>query len=254
MEFIRDLAATDVIPEILTVLLQKQDSASGLYATEETPGDDAVEHPFHFSSQVLLWHTYTKLSRLNTVLGMEFGAGNPDLNYMASALKAATMEHFMLDSDSNHPGVFAYLVSGRGESRAYHDANDIPTLFASEWGFLSTSTELRAWRKTLEFAFSVANEGGYYDGGRYKGLGSVHTPGPWPLGYFQMWRFAQLVGDHDAEVEAWEKICGSMQWDGLFSEAVDVETGAATSKSWFCWPGAMIGSGLLQNGIRQRYL
>jgi uncharacterized protein len=149
--------------------------------------------------------------------------------------------------------VFVYLTNGKGLSKSYHDANDIPTLFVEAWGFAVSPVEVEAWKNTMMFGFSTVNEGGYYGKGRFAGLGSVHTAAPWPLGYFQMWRFAQMTGNDKAEGEAWQKICGSMQWDGTFSEAVD-ETGECISKAWFCWPGAMIGSGLLQDGVRDRYL
>lgn len=37
----------------LTVMIR-----DGLYATEETSRDDAVEFPFHFSSHALLWYAH----------------------------------------------------------------------------------------------------------------------------------------------------------------------------------------------------
>jgi uncharacterized protein len=251
--FVANLVSTGVILEILTVLQQKQDHRTGLFATEETPGDDPVEYPFHFSSQVLLWHTYTSLKRLNTKLKAGLHCTGHDFDAMAEALKGATVQHFLQTTEGCDAGIFAYLTDGSGGSKLYHDANDIPTLFAAVWGFCSTPLEVAAWRRTMEFGISAANSGGYYAGGMFEGLGSVHTPGAWPLGFFQMWRFGQLLGDRHREEVAWEKICGSMQWDGLFSEAVD-QRGFVTSKAWFCWPGAMIGSGLLQDGVRQQYL
>ena len=252
--FAAGLAADRVIPEILDLIETKRDPSTGLYMTEETPGDDEVEYPFHFSSQVLLWHTLSKLSVLSkgSMLMNPLEASGP--RQRADRLKSATVRHFLARAGPENQPLFVYLTNGEGLSKAYHDANDIPTLFAEAWGFCKSEAEIEAWQNTLRFAFSSANHGGYYDEGRFSGLGSVHTPGPWPLGYFQMWRFAQVTGDCKAEREAWEKICGSMQWDGLFSEAVDAETGVCISKAWFCWPGAMIGSGLLQDGVRERYL
>jgi len=43
-----------------------------------------------------------------------------------------------------------------------------------------------------------------------------------------------------------KKIQGSMFMDGLFSEAVNAETGECTSKAWFSWPGCVISSALIK--------
>ncbi len=58
--------------------------------------------------------------------------------------------------------------------------------------------------------------------------------------------YASIVGNKNAIMGAWKRIRGAMFWDGLFSEAVDKDTGDCTSKAWFSWPGAMIGSALLR--------
>lgn len=41
---------------------------------------------------------------------------------------------------------------------------------------------------------------------------------------------------------------GSMFMDGLFSEAVNAETGECnlTSRAWFSWPGCVISSALIK--------
>jgi meiotically up-regulated gene 157 (Mug157) protein len=142
--------------------------------------------------------------------------------------------------------MFAYLTDGAGEHIFYHDANDIPTLFALDWGFLSTSSLLSAWNNTMKFGNSALNKGGYYANGAFGGLGSVHTKGPWPLGYAQEFVYASLIGDLEKQYDAWRRIKGSMFWDGLFPEAVDCNTGDCVSKAWFSWPGSMIGSALLR--------
>jgi hypothetical protein len=68
---IRDIVHTGVIQEVLAVLESRQDARTGLYATEETPGDDAVDDPFHFSSHVLLWRTFKRLHSLYARLGLQ---------------------------------------------------------------------------------------------------------------------------------------------------------------------------------------
>jgi meiotically up-regulated gene 157 (Mug157) protein len=198
----------------------------------------------------LLWHTLSRLAKLlaqmttGSVLGKR-------LELLAAAVHKATMEHFLcLEATPS----FSYLVDGAGKRTFYHDANDLPTLLAPSWGFLRTGIEEQAWHTTMRFAFSTSNKGGYYAGGDFEGLGSVHTRNPWTLGYFQQWRYAQMTGNYKAETVAWRKICGVMLWDGMFSEAVDGHSGEVTSKAWFSWPGSMIASGLLQPGNRERYL
>lgn len=250
--FVTSLTTDHVIPEILEVIGSKRDPLTGLFTTEETPGDDPVEYPFHLSSQVLLWYTFLRLSKLLKTIGVEEYISAAGLEQSSEALRSAAIQQFLVRGGPDGRPLFAYLIDGDGAWKLYHDANDIPTLLAESWGFVKSQAELEVWQNTMKFAFSAANEGGYYEG-KFGGLGSVHTRGPWPLGYFQMWKYAQMSRDRKAEREAWEKICGSMQWDGLFPEAVNVETGECTSKAWFSWPGAMIGSGLLHPGVREQY-
>jgi uncharacterized protein len=162
------------------------------------------------------------------------------------------LSHFLSVRAETNQATFAYLVDGNGQRTFYHDANDIPTLFATEWGFLASAPELDAWRNTMDFALSPSNEGGYYGVGAFGGLGSVHTRGPWPLGYFQEFVYARMTGNLSAENDAWRRICALKMWDGLFSEAVDSSTAECTSKAWFSWPGAMIGSALLRSEVKMQ--
>lgn len=74
--------------------------------------------------------------------------------------------------------MFAYLTNTSGEHVFYHDTNDIPTLFAKEWDFYKTPELEAAWARTLYFALSPANEGGFYSNRPFGGLGSVYTRGP----------------------------------------------------------------------------
>lgn len=250
---VKGIIRGEVVSEILDLIESMEDRSTGLFPTDETPGDDAVEFPFHFSSHVLLWYTTSRLadvsSQLPGALQISVRSGA-----LAKRVHSSTMKHFLNSNSEGSKSLFSYLVDGRGGKTFYHDANDIPTLFASIWGFVQTPLEEKAWHNTMAFGFSMANEGGYYPEGPFGGLGSIHTRGPWTLGYFQSWRYAQLVKDAQAESAAWKKILGVMLWDGTFSEAVNGQTGECTSKAWFSWPGAMIGAGLLQAGNREHYL
>jgi meiotically up-regulated gene 157 (Mug157) protein len=246
VDFTRNIIATGVIQEVLAVLESKHDAHTGLYATEETPGDDAVEYPFHFSSHVLLWRTFTRLHNLFGRLKLQRGDQVSQLDEMAAELKRRTLQSFTATHPVCDKRMFAYLTDGQGESIFYHDANDIPTLFAKEWSFVSSLDEVLVWKNTMEFSFSPANKGGYCRDGAYAGLGSVHSPGAWALGYFQELAFAASMEDTPAMQAAWTKISAAMNWDGTFSEAVDPNTAECTSKAWFSWPGAMIGALLIR--------
>lgn len=146
--------------------------------------------------------------------------------------------------------------------RFYHDGNDMPTLYALEWDFLKRrdmdlddDPMLRSlWENTMLWAFTPSNTGYQGEGGvdePFHGLGSDHSHGPWTLGFFQEWKFAQIFGDAAREQKAWAQIKGSAQFDGTFSEAVDIFTGECTSKTWFSWPGAMIAENLIDTVIKQ---
>jgi meiotically up-regulated gene 157 (Mug157) protein len=146
--------------------------------------------------------------------------------------------------------MFTYLTDGAGAHTFYHDANDLPTLFVPDWNFATrNSSEYALWARTMEFGLSASNSEGFFPQGPYGGLGSVHTRGPWPLGFAQEFIHASLVGNVDGAKDAWRRIQGSMFMDGLFSEAVNAETGECISKAWFSWPGSIIGSALLRFGV-----
>lgn len=245
--FVRDLLRETATSEVVSRIIARQQSDCSLFPTDETPGDDPVEFPFHFSSHVLLWYTFTRLAKLLRSVGDTDQLQAAQLEELAQKIFTATMSHFVAENPKTSEVMFAYLTNGAGKHTFYHDANDIPTLFAPEWGFTRDEASIQAWVRTMKFGLSRANEGGYYGDGPFGGLGSVHTRGPWPLGYFQELVFAEMQGDLAARKNAWERIKGSMFSDGLFSEAVDCQTGVCTSKAWFSWPGSMIGCALLQD-------
>lgn len=250
--FVRSLVEESTIADIIHLISEKKDLRTGLYATDETPGDDAVEYPFHFSSHVLLWYTISRLAKLLGDIGETPELKIATLEGLAQDIRVAVLSHFLSVRACTNQTMFAYLVDGNGRRTFYHDANDIPTLFAPEWGFIASAAELDAWRNTMDFAMSPSNEGGYYGVGPFGGLGSVHTRGPWPLGYFQEFVYASITGNSSSEQDAWRKIRAARMWDGLFSEAVDASTAECTSKAWFSWPGAMIGSALLKRKVRKQ--
>jgi hypothetical protein len=189
-----------------------------LYATAETPADDPMPLPFHFSSHVLLWRTLRALA----------GAG---FEVDAERLRRATLGSFV------DRGRFAYATDGRGRFHHYHDANDLPTVLAPRWGFCAADDP--TWRATVDFAWSEANAGGWY-AGPLGGLGSVHTPHPWPLGDAQELIVAKATGDVARAARVRDTLRLVATWDGLYPEAYDAVTGEVRSRHWFAWPAAVI--------------
>ncbi|HET8569603.1 MAG TPA: glycoside hydrolase family 125 protein, partial [Candidatus Limnocylindria bacterium] len=193
--------------EQLDAVLARADG--GLVATSETPADDRLEQPFHFSSHVLLWKTVRALGR------------------DAEPLRRLVRDRF------THGGRFAYAI-GAGV-RHYHDANDLPTALAPAWGFCDADDDV--WRATIAYAWSRENAA-HFDG-PLGGLGSLHTPHPWPLGDLQRVVVARARRDEDAERDAWSRLGRVATWDGLLPEAYDEGDGSVASRHWFAWPVAL---------------
>lgn len=193
---------------VLDALLARAED--GLIATAETPADDPLAEPFHFSSHLLLWRTLAAYGR------------------DAGPLRARIRERFARD------GRFAYAVGPHG-ARHYHDANDIPTALAPAWGFCAADDPV--WLATVRHAWSAANEG--YVPGALGGLGSLHTRHPWPLGDLQRVIVARARRDRAAEDEAWARLARVETWDGLLPEAYDERDGSVASRHWFAWPVAL---------------
>jgi meiotically up-regulated gene 157 (Mug157) protein len=246
-EFVDKVLSSQVVTEILDHITSKRDQSTGLFPTDETPGDDEVIYPFHFSSHVLLWHTLCRLAELLHLVPASLGPLADMLQSLADEVRVQTLQHFLIQDPITAETKIAYLVDGHGKHQFYHDGNDIPTAFAATWGFLSTKDELEAWYNTMNYALSKENSLGYSSGGPFAGLGSVHSQGPWPLGYFQEMLYADARGNTRAKDDALKRIIGAMQWDGTFGEAVDVKTGETTSKAWFSWPGSMIAAALVDS-------
>ena len=193
---------------VLDALLGRAEG--GLIATAETPADDPLDLPFHFSSHLLLWRTLAAYGR------------------ETEPLHALIRERFTRD------GRFAYAIGDAG-ARGYHDANDLPTALAPGWGFCRADDPV--WRATIDDAWSERNEG--HVAGRLGGLGSLHTRHPWPLGDLQRVIVARACGDEAGEAAAWARIGRVETWDGLLPEAYDEDDGSVASRHWFAWPVAL---------------
>lgn len=287
-DLVERIVKTETFSNVLVDVLSRQDPDTGLFMTDETPADDdSRDYPFHLSSNILAWHTIRQLAHLLEDMHEEpLAVIHPRcLLRVSEKILKGIIENLVCEcQDGSGELMFAYgLDPSKGPDdparyRQYHDGNDVPTLFALDWGFLDAGThkyitsdgpDLRLiWEKTMTWAFTpdpnwtvdpetrIRTPGynsGYAGNGTepFHGLGSDHSDGAWILGFFQEWKFAQLVGDTSRESRAWAKIQGSMQWDGTFSEAIDVYDGECTSKTWFSWPGAMIAAELIGTVVEQ---
>jgi hypothetical protein len=224
------------VKEIINIILKYKDEQKWLFKTEETPADDAVEYPYHFSTQILIWYTFKKLHKLNE----KFSFIESDLSEWAEQ----TRKDCLLSFEKNYKGkdLFSYLTDLNGNYKVYYDCADLPTVLAPIWGFCDVNDE--KWINTLEFAFTTENIGGFYPG-KYGGLGSVHTPHSWPMGDLQEIIYSDLIGDIDRRDKALKKIKDFGLWDGLISEAINEESGEIVSRHWFSWPGASLSVFLL---------
>jgi hypothetical protein len=206
------------------------DPELGLLAGEENPADDPAGLPFLLSTQVLLWHTATRLAAHAGELGLAPRA----LAEAAGGVRAAIRDRFACPGPFG--GQWAYEIDGRGRSRRYHDANDLPTVLAPLWGLCPPDDP--RWSATMRFALDPANPG--WSPGPWGGLGSAHTPGTWPLGDVQEWVAASLLGDRGRAERALERLLTVAAPDGLLPETYDPATGRWLARPWFAWPSAAL--------------
>jgi hypothetical protein len=228
-----------IVKNVLDMLMEYKHEQKWLFKTGETPADDKVDYPYHFSSQVLVWHTFNELAKLNEKLSI----CGYNLAEWAERVKMDCLHVFTYNRDEKQ--LFAYLTDLKGNYQTYHDANDLPAIYAPIWGFCGMDDD--RWIHTMEFAFSEDNRGGFY-AGSFGGLGSIHTPHPWPLGDGQELLFSHLTGDSVRRQKVFNKLLHIVQWDGLFSEAINEKSGQVESRYWFSWPGAFISTVLLNLG------
>lgn len=197
-----------------------------LFPTDETPADDPIALPFHFSSHVLLWHTLNRLAKVGAA---------PQWTARLAELRETIQRAFV----AAHHGqqIYAYATDGKGNYHFYHDANDFPLALAPAWGFVSADDPV--WRATVDFAFSPANAGGFYDGH----LGSVHSRAAWALGDVQDLIIAKALGDTARMERARASLRHAAQNDGALPEAYNAAgeaAGSVFSRHWFVWTNAAL--------------
>lgn len=219
------------IPAVIEAIFTRQAPRAHLYTTEESPADDPLPLPYHFSSQILLWRTFRRLHDLNSRI--QFSGHDFDL--LSERLKADIRRHLVAEHHGRR--MFVYSSDLAGNHAFYHDANDFPTVLAPLWGFCSSEDPV--WRATMEFAFSPDNKDGFYPG-EFGGLGSIHTPGAWPLGDVQELIYARLARDRPRFDQVIDRLHATACWDGSLPEARHPATGEPLSRHWFAWPNCAL--------------
>ena len=209
------------VAAVLEMLMARKSPDALLFPTDETPADDPMTLRYPLSSHILMWRTASKLIEVGLGAGWET---------LAQDLPATINRTFVTEHSGR--ALYAYATDGNGQFRLYHDANDFPLALAAGWDFVLPDDPV--WRATLDFAWSEANVGGCYSGR----LGSVHTPGAWPLGDVQALVVAQATNDKPGHEQAIVRLQAAAQWDGALPEAVAPVTNALISRHWFAWPGA----------------
>ncbi len=221
------------IDEVLRAVEAQRARGACLFASEETPADDALDLPYQTSNQILAWWTFSRLHAA--------GVGGGRLRLLAASVSEDVRRHQVVATETG-TRIFAYATDLAGRALLYHDANDLPMALAPSWGFCPSTDPV--WRATVKFAFSTANPG-FFTGPR-GGLGSRHTPGPWPLGHLQSHMVAESTGDTEQRKVAEQRLLDSALWDGSLPEANDPGSGRPRSRPWFAWPGAVLASALFR--------
>jgi uncharacterized protein len=224
----------EAVERALRAIDGRRAAGVALYATEETPADDPLPLPYQTACQLLAWYTLTRLDRL--------GVGGGRLGRLAGSIRDAVGRHQVVADGV--PPRYAYATDLAGGTLDYHDANDLPMALAPAWGFCEPDDP--TWRATMRFAFGPANPG--FAPGRRGGLGSLHTPGSWPLGHVQAWLAGRAAGEAGTVAAAERALAAAALWDGALPEASDPRSGRPRSRPWFAWPGATVAT-LLLDGL-----
>lgn len=217
------------ISGVLDAIEARRADRACLYSTEESPQDDILKLPYETSNQILAWHAFQRLHRI--------GVGGGRLRHLAEKIASDIRRFQVIDAGYGRQR-FAYatdLIQGVVD---YHDANDMPMALAPAWGFCSETDPV--WVETMRFAFSPENPG-FFPGPR-GGLGSLHTPAPWPLGQVQAYRARSSTGDLEGMETAAQALRDAALWDGSLPEATDPRSARPRSRPWFGWPAASVAS------------
>jgi hypothetical protein len=208
-----------------------RDDATGMLWSDENPADDVADLPLLLSTEVLHWTAAQRLSTHAVELGL--GRRVAEFDAEASRVRSAVISGFAVAGPFGTQ--WAYAIDAHGGHRLYHDANDLPVAVAPLLGFVVRGDT--TWHATMRFAFSAHNPA--FVPGHGGGLGSLHTPGVWPLGDIQEWVVASIAGD-DRRVDRVLSRLSAVQRHGMLPETYDAASAEWRSRRWFAWPGAAI--------------
>lgn len=82
----------------------------------------------------------------------------------------------------------------------------------------------------MRFAFSERNPG--FADGPFGGLGSLHTPGAWPLGDVQEWAWSMITGGRQARDRVLRRLDRVAGPDGMLPESYGRGRGARARPVW----------------------
>ncbi len=203
-----------------------------LYATKETPADDLVKYPYHFSSQIIAWLTFFNLGEYLK----EIDPGLASFcKKRSTEIKEAVLEKMVAVHPKLEKELYVYTTDLAGNYEFTQDANDLPTMLLPYLGFCDRND--RVWKNTVKFAFSKDNPA-YYTG-PFGGLGSPHAPAKWTLGDIQELLAYNLIGPEERVEKVRKKLREDIMDDGMFPETIDPEIGILSTRAWFAWPGAV---------------
>ncbi|MFA7189421.1 MAG: glycoside hydrolase family 125 protein [Sphaerochaetaceae bacterium] len=191
--------AKAALSEILKMLEEHHDKATGLYSTFLQPTDDVAALPFLTYDNVLVWKVLLRLGR----------------NGEAEQLRSAILAHCIVD------GMYAWSVGRNGE-HLFYDEPPGSLLQLSEllWcpsddpAYLKTKANIL--RKEYKFSFA---------GMPFGAIGCEHAPHPWIL---SMATEARLGNE-----EATRKLVHASMDNGIACESIDETTGECTTGEAF---------------------
>lgn len=134
-----------------------------------------------------------------------------------------------------HDGIYCYEVDGLDNCNKMDDAN-LPSLLSLPYLDPDQTVYDRAvWERTRAFVLSDANP--YYYVGKYRGVGSPHTPPD------HVWHLSLIVQAMQGDSEALQTLEETASVPGLkasaFHESFHVDNPAKYTRKWFAWADAL---------------
>jgi len=103
-----------------------------LYTTKETPADDLVKYPYHFSSQIIAWATFFNLGEYLKEIDPGLASFCKE---RSTEIKEAIMEKMVAVHPKLEKELYVYTTDLAGNYEFTQDANDLPTMLLPYLGF-----------------------------------------------------------------------------------------------------------------------